>query len=554
MKVSADTWNGRINKLLLSRLDERIDFLYRQGWYAEAVRAAEQALKVAGETFSPDHPQVVACQNNLALMNKMRENQAALGEDRWNCPEDYSGAVKSRLSKPGAKFVGILLLVCLLSAGFVGGYTTLTADQFQPVYASPARSGSRPYYLVKASFDPRQRVITGREEVILENREPVPEIIFNLYFNRYKDKALDTSEIRRYALARGNDQGFIEILQVACQGKPVPFQQEGEILRISHPNGLFSPGEHVLQLDFKVKIPYLADRAGGNQRGIRLGNWLPTLSVDGRRYQSTEIGDPFLNFSATYEVVFTVPKEYTLVLSNLDRVREQGRTRIYHGVLERVRDLPVFLTSGYQKAETTAGKTRICYYYLDSDSRAGQVLAAARQAVAYFQNRIGEYPWEQLNIVETDMYLNGMEYSTLFLISPKALRENLAETVFHEAGHQWFYNIVGSDQYNAPFIDEGLVEYFTSCALRRNLPGYAANLGLQRNLGRFESWPEYRDVHYRNGRRLFESLSVLLGKNEFEKFIKEYYDRYKFGFVSGDEFRLLLNEKIGERSAQELLN
>ena len=38
----------------------------------------------------------------------------------------------------------------------------------------------------------------------------------------------------------------------------------------------------------------------------------------------------------------------------------------------------------------------------------------------------------------------------------------LETTVAHEVGHQWFYNTVGNDQANEPWVDESLTQYITS--------------------------------------------------------------------------------------------
>ena len=40
--------------------------------------------------------------------------------------------------------------------------------------------------------------------------------------------------------------------------------------------------------------------------------------------------------------------------------------------------------------------------------------------------------------------------------------ENMLESVLaHEVGHMWFYNTVGNDQQNEPWVDEALVQYLT---------------------------------------------------------------------------------------------
>jgi tetratricopeptide (TPR) repeat protein len=49
-------------------LNERVVTLYQQGMYSEAAQVAEEVLKVAENTFGPNHPQVATSLNNLALL------------------------------------------------------------------------------------------------------------------------------------------------------------------------------------------------------------------------------------------------------------------------------------------------------------------------------------------------------------------------------------------------------------------------------------------------------------------------------------------------------
>ena len=37
----------------------------------------------------------------------------------------------------------------------------------------------------------------------------------------------------------------------------------------------------------------------------------------------------------------------------------------------------------------------------------------------------------------------------------------LESTTAHEVGHQWFYNLVGNDQLDEPWLDEALTQYAT---------------------------------------------------------------------------------------------
>jgi len=553
---TVDPWKKKSNMLLLSRLDETISICYRQGLYLEAARAAEKACQIAGETYGPDHRSAAVYAGNAARMRKAYEETCLLSVKGQEAASREPARGKGRL-RPAFGVAAVLALALFVTAGFAQGAANGTAETPSPVYAavSTADGLNMPYYYIEADFDPASQVVEGEEEVTFMCREAVEEVKFNLYMNRYRDSSLDSSEIRRYAVRNGQDTGHIEIEDVIYNGETVYFEVKGETLRVAPGSGGFLRGEHTLVIKFRVKIPYIADRVGGSQKGIWLGNWLPVLSADNRENRPTEIGDPFVNMSSTYEFRFSVPEDFKLVLSDTDSVQQKAGRKIYTGVLERVRDLPVFLNREYREAVAKEGEIEVHYYYYSPDSRPEEVLAAARKALAFFNKNVGKYPWQQLNIVENDMFLNGMEYSTMILISKGASRANLPNTVFHEVAHQWFYNIVGSDQYNAPYIDEGLVEFFTSYAQSGRVPGYTGDTGgLNRSLEGFGSWQDYRNVHYRNGRKLFEQLYMMLGKNEFENFIKEYYDRYKFGFVSATEFRMILDGKLREDQVSQLLD
>ncbi len=51
--------------------------LYQRGRYVEAARVAEEALKVAEETFGPNHPKVATTLNNLAELYRAQGQYSA---------------------------------------------------------------------------------------------------------------------------------------------------------------------------------------------------------------------------------------------------------------------------------------------------------------------------------------------------------------------------------------------------------------------------------------------------------------------------------------------
>lgn len=55
-------------EILWDELNTKVITLHQQGRYSEAATVAEEALKVAEETFGADHPDVAQSLNNLAAL------------------------------------------------------------------------------------------------------------------------------------------------------------------------------------------------------------------------------------------------------------------------------------------------------------------------------------------------------------------------------------------------------------------------------------------------------------------------------------------------------
>jgi tetratricopeptide (TPR) repeat protein len=62
---------------LWKELNSKVIKFYQEDQYTEAISAANEALKVAEETFGPEHPKVATSLNNLALIYKAQGKQAA---------------------------------------------------------------------------------------------------------------------------------------------------------------------------------------------------------------------------------------------------------------------------------------------------------------------------------------------------------------------------------------------------------------------------------------------------------------------------------------------
>ena len=70
--------------------------------------------------------------------------------------------------------------------------------------------------------------------------------------------------------------------------------------------------------------------------------------------------------------------------------------------------------------------------------------------------RFGAYPYGEADVVlDNNFWFGGMEYPgfVLDLVSTTSLA--------HELAHQWWYGIVGDDEYTSPWLDESFADYAT---------------------------------------------------------------------------------------------
>lgn len=109
--------------------------------------------------------------------------------------------------------------------------------------------------------------------------------------------------------------------------------------------------------------------------------------------------------------------------------------------------------------------------------RVGQAerhLEATEATLFFYGLWFGEYPFERLTVVDPAWGAReaaGMEYPTIFTAGTRLFTEASMHTpesvTIHEAGHQWFYLLVGSNEFEAAWMDEGLNSYADSEVLER---------------------------------------------------------------------------------------
>ncbi len=111
-------------------------------------------------------------------------------------------------------------------------------------------------------------------------------------------------------------------------------------------------------------------------------------------------------------------------------------------------------------------------------------------------------------------------------------------TIVHEVGHQWFYNFVGGDQLDDPWLDEALTQFATlqyfadeydemgESVFRASVEGRWAQTGyadipIGLPVAEYNEI-EYSAIVYGRGPLFFVELRQEMGNAAFDAFLKEY--------------------------------
>jgi len=412
-----------------------------------------------------------------------------------------------------------LLVVCTLLA--TAGLVAPTAAQ-----SSAPLSPRNANYQIDVRLDPRARTLRASETITWRNitRTATSELQFHLYWNAWVDHG--STWMRETSRDREVDnppQDFAKftIERIGLQASPAqpatdltPLQrflapddgnaEDRTVMAVTLPRPI-QPGETIsVDVSWTARVPRTFDRTGTIGNYYFIAQWFPKLGVledTGWNCHQFHTATEFFSDYGTYDVNLTVPAGWVVGATGTERQRTDGRDRTvtYRYVQDDVHDFawttsPDFIvrTARFDEAGLPAVEMRL----LIQPEHLGQAerhFAATRSALRRYGTWFGAYPYGHITIVDPayQSETGGMEYPTLFtgdthwLITSAVTRETPEEVVVHEAGHQFWYGVVGSNEFEHAWMDEGINTYATARALAVD---YADAYEVRYYFGGFVPW------------------------------------------------------------------
>lgn len=456
------------------------------------------------------------------------------------------------------KFISVLLAVC----------TVALAAGLAACKREPAAEISR--YEIFAIYNGENRTLTGTVNLDYYNGtdNELSDLKFNLFGNAFRENATYKPVSQTYetkAYYAGKSYGGMEITGVEnCAGWTVGGEDEN-ILTVNLTSPVYPEQRVSVKISYTLTLAKVNHRTGVTERSVNLGNFYPILCAYSKEgfiecpYYSC--GDPFVSECADYSVTLDFPAEYTAASSGkaVSETEADGRKKCEYS-LKNARDFAFVLSDKFQVATEQADGVTVNYYYI-SDASPQSSLAAATESVKYFSQTFGEYAYPTLSVVETPFCYGGMEYPALTMVAEGLKSEENIYTVVHENAHQWWYAMVGSNQLQNAWQDEGLAEY-SALMFFENNPTYGftrngivnaattayraffsvynqlngkADTTMDRNLSEYSGEFEYVNIAYNKGLIMFDMLRHSVGDEKFTNCLNAYFTQNKGKIASSED-------------------
>jgi len=363
-------------------------------------------------------------------------------------------------------------------------------------------------YNIKAALDVNTNIIKGTEDIVYTNNstDSLRKVYFHLYWNafqpnssmdvRSRELGKNTMTNRRGDVmkdwdARVTDRiqkltpteiGYQRVSAITINGKAQKLIEHETILEVQLTNPIAPKTSAKLSLVFESQVPKQIRRTGrDNTEGVRysMSQWYPKMvEYDYQGWNTNPyIAREFHGVWGNFDVSLQLDKNYTVaatgVLQNPNAVANAQGLKTWNFKGNNIHDFVWAADDQFKHLSKLVRKgLTIHVYYKEKDAKSdsawANVLYAAEKVLPYIEKNFGAYPYPQYSFIQGGD--GGMEYAMATLIKGPSLG-----TVFHEWMHNWYQQVLGSNESLFAWMDEGFATFAESKVSR----WYDANAAAQ---------------------------------------------------------------------------
>lgn len=465
------------------------------------------------------------------------------------------------------------------------------------LYAQDSYWQQQVNYTIDVTLDDKAHALDGYIKINYYNNssDTLHFIWFHLWPNAYKndrtafsDQLLENGRTDFY-FSNNDKRGYINRLDFKVNkitARTEDHPQHQDIVKLVLPESLPPKASILIETPFHVKLPYNFSRGGHIRESYQLTQWYPKPAVYDKygwhEMPYLDQGEFYSEFG-NYDVSISVPKKYIVASTGVLQQQETDTANAtLHYKQENVHDFAWFADKDFMISHDTlqlsTGSIDVYAYYNKANKDQWKnAIGYIKSAIRTKSNWVGGYPYKTVSVVESPQKGDGgMEYPTITLISSPGNDKSLDYLINHEVGHNWFYGILGSNEREHPWMDEGMNTYYDNRYarqqygkqdadvidikvpfIRNRMPEDPTHTVLQTmtavkkdqpietTADRFNMY-NYNVVAYTKTGDWMKLLEKEIGQDTFDKLMHEYFNRWKFRHPYPEDFKLLAEEISGK--------
>jgi hypothetical protein len=463
------------------------------------------------------------------------------------------------------------------------------------------------HYEINAKYDAAKHIIDATEVLTYHNLtgQPLDHFPFHLYQNAFQPNATWVREAKRdgsrdtaYDKWEAKEYGSEEIKSIEVVGQGDLTSQLHYIapddgnkddktvidLPVAKP---IAPNAFVqFKIAFHEQMPETQARSGWKRDFLLGGQWFPKVGVwwqgawNCHQYHATT--EFFADFGV-YDVKLTVPQNEVIGASGVEvssvNNPDNTKTVTYHG--DDIHDFAWSVSPRYKVRESTyqsqSGPVKLTFLmqpaHWDQAERHERVI---RETLDRFEKWYGPYPYKTLTVIdpEPDSAAEGMEYPTFitggtnwFMPDGVHLPELVLE---HEFGHQYWYGMVATNEFEDAWMDEGINSYTEVKVLdsilgkdKDILNAAGVSMGereeqrlsyisvadrdpMAENAWSYYNSNSYGGVTYGKTASVLLTLEGIVGEDTMNKAMRAYFMKFRFTHPTKKDFLDTIQEVSGK--------
>lgn len=407
-------------------------------------------------------------------------------------------------------------------------YTLCMVSLIGNLFAQKPYFQQEVHYKIDVTLNDRAHTLNGSVEMEYINHSPdtLDFMYIHLWGNAYQSRntAFARQQARvgdtKFYFAKDKDLGGYSGLSftVAGQAAELTLQKDNPdigILQLPQP---LAPGARItIRTPFKLKIPASFSRLGHIEESYQITQWYPKPAVYDRDgwhpMPYLDMGEFYSEFGS-FDVSITLPDNYVVGATGVlqtesertflqQKVEESNRLlqsdaprptdeeefprssnslKTIRYTAENVHDFAWFADKRFyvQKSAVTLASGRTVdtwVLFTDFERKLWKdAIGYVNRAVEFYSELVSEYPYPQATAVQSALSAGGgMEYPMITVIGPSGTAKALDIVITHEVGHNWFYGILGSNERDHAWLDEGLNSYYEKRYTRQYYGGNLYN-------------------------------------------------------------------------------